>query len=102
MRFLATLRSLAANFLRPTQRAMDTNQEPPSHIELRADDRERSGPHRDEVERRAHRVWRPTDEHGLASALIVPQRGHNDAVGSGGNVDPHATCALHRSARAAA
>jgi hypothetical protein len=49
----AYLRSLAARFLRRAQTANDLDEELRSHIQLRADDLERSGVVRAEAERRA-------------------------------------------------
>ena len=53
MRFLAYLRSLAAKFFHRSETADDMEEELRSHIQLRADDLERSGLSRSEAERRA-------------------------------------------------
>jgi predicted permease len=53
MRFLAYLRSLAAKFFHRSETAEDLEEELRSHIQLRADDLERSGLSRSEAERRA-------------------------------------------------
>ena len=53
MKLLAYLRSLAARFFHRSQVEDDMDEELRSHIQLRADDLERSGLHRTEAERRA-------------------------------------------------
>ena len=53
MRLLAWSRSLAAKFLHGSQTAHEMEEELRSHIQLRADDLERSGLARAEAERRA-------------------------------------------------
>jgi predicted permease len=53
MRAFAYFRSLAGKFFRPSQTAADLEEELRSHIQLRADDLERSGLRRAEAERRA-------------------------------------------------
>jgi predicted permease len=53
MSFLASVRSLAAKFLRPSRLAEDMEEELRSHLEHRADDLERSGLSRAEAERQA-------------------------------------------------
>jgi hypothetical protein len=53
MKFLAWLRSLAAKFFHRAQLSHEMDQEFRSHIQLRADDFERSGLPRAEAERRA-------------------------------------------------
>ena len=53
MRFLASLRSLTAKFLHRSQISTDMDDELRSHIQLRADDLERSGFSRPEAERHA-------------------------------------------------
>ena len=53
MNFLAYVRSLAAKFLHRSQVADETDEEQCFHIQLRADDLERSGLNRPEAERQA-------------------------------------------------
>ena len=53
MKFVAYLRCLAAKFFRRAQTSHDMDEELRSHIQLRADDLERSGLSRAEAERRA-------------------------------------------------
>src|ERR1700722_16593987 len=53
MTAFAYFRSLAGKFFRPSQTAADLEEELRSHIQLRADDLERSGLRRAEAERRA-------------------------------------------------
>lgn len=51
MKFLAYLRSLAAEFFRHSQLADELDEELRAHIQMRADDLERSGQSRAEAER---------------------------------------------------
>jgi predicted permease len=53
MKFLAYIRSVASKFLHPAELAQDMEEELRAHIDLRADDLQRSGLSRSEAERRA-------------------------------------------------